>query len=153
VNATAEYQSVLRSASDVAGKKTLHRDAVRAADDAAHDLHDVRGRLRFWAQVQAMTPFIAVGTAVAAVIVGLIFGSFLPAGTFRTGSFTLLALLVPAAVGAFVFWVATGVVAELRQQATRARSAVNLAERDLLAAGEDLADAENGYWARKRPTV
>jgi len=153
VNDTAEYKSVLRSATDVAALKVRHRDAVRANDDAAHDLHEVKARLHLWANVQALTPFLAFGVAVASIVVGVALGGVLPAGTFRVGAFTVLSITVPAAVGALVFWVSTGVVRELRAQASSARSVVNLAEHDLLAAGEDLAAAEAGFWARKRPAA
>lgn len=153
MNDTAEYKSVLHSASELAALKVRRRDAVRRNDDAAHDLHEVRGRLTRWANVQAVAPFLTAGTVVVAVIFGLILGGVLPAGMFNAGGFILVAFGVPTFIGALVFSVASTAVRDLRQQASQARSRVSLSERNLLEAVEDVAAAEAGYWARKRPAA
>ncbi|MGW8431741.1 hypothetical protein ACWGJ9_11660 [Curtobacterium citreum] len=153
MNDTAEYKSVLQSASELAALKVRRRDVVRQNDDAAHDLHEVRARLTRWANMQAVTPFLTAGTVFAAVIFGLILSGALPSGTFNAGGFILATFGAPTLVGALVFSVASAAVRDLRQQASQARSRVNLSERDLLEAGEDVAAAEAGYWARKRPAA
>ncbi len=153
MNATAEYQSILRSASDVAALKVRARDAVRTADDAAHALHETQGRLRVWANVQAMTPFGAVGAVIVAVIIGLLMSSVLPAGAVHFGAFTVWSVLGLGGGGGLLFWLASAVVGDLRQQAMHARSAVNLADIDLRHAEADLASAADGYWAKKRPSA
>ncbi|WIE81354.1 hypothetical protein [Curtobacterium sp. MCSS17_016] len=152
MNATAEYQSILRHASDVEALRVRQRDAVEAAGNAAHDLHAVQGQLRTWSTVQAMTPFTAVGAAIAAVIIGLLLTSVLPGGTLHVGALTLLAIGGPITVGAVVFQVASARVARLRHETMNARSAVNLSDIAVRDAEKRLEDATDGYWARKRPT-